>query len=147
MDYLLSKFEERPKVFLSGSSFGGTIALKMGLLDSSRYAGVVLLAPALRDVCQSKKYLKKLNSLLTWIIPRWHIPVSSSSKEVTKHNCDELIRNDPYYCKSGLVPASISAVLDAMEQVSGQYSSFALPFIVLQGGHDKSVDLFAPLDL
>lgn len=106
-----------------------------------------MLAPALRDVYQSKKYLKKLNSFLTWIIPRVHIPIPLSSKEVTKYNCDELIRNDPYYYKSGLVPASISAVLNAMEEVSKEYSSFTLPFIIFQGGHDKSVDLFAPLDL
>lgn len=115
MEYLVSKFDKKPKVFLSGSSFGGTIAFKMGLLDPSRYAGAVLLAPALREVHQSKRYLKKLNSLLAWLVPRWHIPVPSSSKGVTKYNCDELIRNDPYYCNAGLVPASIAAVLSAME--------------------------------
>lgn len=147
MEFLLSKFEEKPRVFLSGSSFGGTIAFQMGLQDPSRYVGTVFLAPGLREVYQSKRYLKKLNSLLAWLVPKWPIPIPFSSKEVTKYNCDELIKNDPYYYKSGLVPASISAVLNAMEQVSKQYSSFNLPFLVFQGGYDKLVDLFAPLDL
>lgn len=46
-----------------------------------------------------------------------------------------------------MVPGSITNILDAMEETSKQYQVLETPFLAIQGGMDKSVDLFAPIDL
>jgi hypothetical protein len=45
------------------------------------------------------------------------------------------------------VPGAITAILDAMEEVSKLYNALSVPYLAIQGGMDKSIDLFAPLDL
>lgn len=34
-----------------------------------------------------------------------------------------------------------------MDEISKQYQALETPFLAIQGGKDKSVDLFAPIDL
>lgn len=50
VEYLLSQFESKPKIFLGGSSYGGTIIFKMGIINPEKYSGLILLSPALRDI-------------------------------------------------------------------------------------------------
>lgn len=50
IDHLLSKFKEKPKVFLVGESLGGAVAFKMSLNQHEKYKGVIFLNPALREI-------------------------------------------------------------------------------------------------
>lgn len=50
IDFILTKFEKKPKIFLSGSSFGGTVVFKMIVNSPEKYSGTILLCPALRDI-------------------------------------------------------------------------------------------------
>ena len=44
------KFKNDPKIFIMGHSYGGNIAVKLSLINEQAYYGVILLAPALRDL-------------------------------------------------------------------------------------------------
>lgn len=48
--FIMDKFDKKPKVFLCGHSFGGAITLKLSLLSPQAYAGMLLLAPYLKDI-------------------------------------------------------------------------------------------------
>ena len=48
--FILDKFQQKPKVFLCGHSFGGAIAVKLSLMSPQAYAGMILLAPYLKDI-------------------------------------------------------------------------------------------------
>lgn len=45
------------------------------------------------------------------------------------------------------MPGSVSAVLDSLEEVSKLYGELSVPYLLMQSGVDKSIDLFAPIDL
>ena len=50
IDFVLAKLKSKPKVFLSGSSYGGTVSFKASLKNPERFAGIIFLAPALKDI-------------------------------------------------------------------------------------------------
>ena len=45
------------------------------------------------------------------------------------------------------MPVSISSVLESLEEVSKLYGALSAPYLLMQSGVDKSIDLFAPIDL
>jgi hypothetical protein len=49
-----------------------------------------------------------------WITPRLSFNFKVSSSDVTKNNCDEYLRNDPYYCRSFVI-GSVPALLNGIE--------------------------------
>jgi len=42
--------KSKPKVFLSGGSYGGAISFKACIKSPEKYAGVIFLAPAIRNL-------------------------------------------------------------------------------------------------
>lgn len=65
----------------------------------------------------------------------------------TKYVNKQTVLDDPYYYKDKIVFGSIRAVLAGIEEVSQMFHLFDCPYIIFQAGVDKSVDLFAGLDL
>ena len=45
------------------------------------------------------------------------------------------------------MPGAAKAVLNAMDEVSELFAALSVPYLALQGGVDKSIDLFAAIDL
>ena len=45
------------------------------------------------------------------------------------------------------ISGSVRVVLNAMEEIEKCYKDFKTSYILFQGGVDKSVDVFAPIDL
>jgi alpha-beta hydrolase superfamily lysophospholipase len=45
----MKKYDEKTKIFISGESMGGLITFKLCLKNPDKYAGAILLCPALRD--------------------------------------------------------------------------------------------------
>jgi alpha-beta hydrolase superfamily lysophospholipase len=88
VDHLVSQFETKPKVFLSGSSYGGAVILKMAVINKLKYSGLIFLSPALRDLKNSRFWMKKIGRLISWIIPRAHFSFELSTKDITRFNCD-----------------------------------------------------------
>jgi alpha-beta hydrolase superfamily lysophospholipase len=50
LEYILGTLKSKPKIFLSGSSYGGTVIFKASLMNPEKYAGLLLLAPAIRNL-------------------------------------------------------------------------------------------------
>jgi hypothetical protein len=46
-----------------------------------------------------------------------------------------------------VVPGSVRTVLNAMDEVSEEFSKLKTPYLLFQSGSEKLVDVFAPLDL
>lgn len=88
IDHLLQQFETKPKIFLSGSSYGGAIIFKMAITKKERYNGLIFLGGALREDKTSQFFMKKLGRFLGWIAPKYHLDVKLSSKDIAKYNCD-----------------------------------------------------------
>lgn len=69
----------------------------MAVTNRSKYSGLIFLSPALRDIKDSKYFIKKIGRFLGWIVPRVHLSLGLSSKDSNKFNCDEYLRNDPNF--------------------------------------------------
>lgn len=48
VDFIMSKYEKKKLIYLSGLSLGGTICFKMCLRNPLKYSGVIFLSPALK---------------------------------------------------------------------------------------------------
>lgn len=68
--YLFATLKSKPKIFLSGSSYGGTVIFKLGLLNPEKYAGMIFLAPALRNLNEHMWLAKKFGKMIGFIFPR-----------------------------------------------------------------------------
>jgi hypothetical protein len=65
----------------------------------------------------------------------------------TKYNNKEAVLSDSLIYNDGIIPHSAVAVVKGIDQISKQYNLLTSPYILFQGGFDKLVDPFAPLDL
>lgn len=45
----MAKFEQKPKIFLAGHSFGSAVILKMAVVKPEAYAGIIFFTPAIKD--------------------------------------------------------------------------------------------------
>ena len=75
VDFLLSRFKDKPRVFLTGLSYGCTIGFEMCLRSPEKYDGAVLLAPGLRNNPEDVPYLKYLVRWIGWLWPRVCLPM------------------------------------------------------------------------
>lgn len=60
---------------------------------------------------------------------------------------DKHIRADERNYTGKVVPGSVRTVLNAMDEISKEFAQLKTPYILIQAGADKMVDVFAPLDL
>ncbi len=89
----------------------------MCLKNPEKYAGVVFLAPAIRNLSESAAFMKKLAKMVGFICPRARL-FKDKYDSGTKFNQTERITSDPYVYNDGLVPGSVRTILNAMDEVS-----------------------------
>ena len=65
--------KKKPKIIISGLSFGGTICFKMAIRNPQKYDFVVFFAPGLREVPESLPILKQLGKALGYLFPTLQI--------------------------------------------------------------------------
>lgn len=53
---------------------------------------------------------------------------------------------DPYVYKGKVIPGSIRALLEGMEEIENEWNQFSLPFLLIQSGVDKIIDPFLGID-
>ena len=111
---MLGKIKSKPKIFLSGGSYGGAISFKACLKQSKKYAGVIFLAPAIRNLTESGAIMKKIGKCIGFLCPRVRL-FTDKYNSGTKNNQIERILADPYVYKDGLVPGTVRTVLNAMD--------------------------------
>jgi len=73
--------------------------------------------------------------------------ISQAFTSSTKYDTTKAQFANPYLYNGKHIPGSVRVALTAMEEIEKSYSQFSNDYILFQGGVDKSVDLFAPLDL
>lgn len=125
-----NKNKKKRKVFLVGSSMGGTIALQVALREPpNTIAGVVLLAPMLKLKVSAVE--EAALGWLAMLVPEWHlIPSSSTNSEkqyrdvIKRAECD----NDPLTVKGSKI------------RVGSALTCVQLARTALSGGTDSSDD-------
>ena len=146
MAHLATLHPNKPKIFLSGNSYGGAMTFKCAQLHPGRYSGLIFIAPALRDQPSNSPCLKKIGKMIGWMMPRYKM-VDQDFSDGTSYNTNKTIEDDPLFYTGQNVAGSVRTVLNAMEEISQQYSQLSHPYITFQAGVDKFVDTFAGLDL
>ena len=117
----------------------------MSIRQSEKYSGVVFLNPALREIKESQYYSKKLGKLLGYLLPKTKF-LSQGYTSSTKYDTTQVQLDNPHIYNGRHLPGSVRVALTAMEEIEKSYKLFTNDYILFQGGVDKSVDLFAPLD-
>ena len=140
------KYEKKPHVFIAGQSMGGTICFKLAIRNKDLYKGIILLAPALRENYEADAFMKKVAKCIGYLFPTMST-VEQSYGTGTKYDLTEIIKSDPHNYTGKVIPGTVRTILNAMEEVEKMYKLLEVPYIVFQGGVDKLVDPFAPLDL
>ena len=83
ISFILSKYRKRPKIFLAGHSYGGSIAIKLSILNPEDYAGVILLTPALKILpTYNNIIVRYFIQMIGQLIPRTRLckyPTNSST--------------------------------------------------------------------
>jgi len=128
-----------------GESLGGAIAFKMTILQPDKYNGVIFLNPALREIKESQVIIKKIGKIIGYLIPKLKL-TQQSFTSTTKYDTAERVKADLNFYNDRHIPGSVRAALNAMEEIENSYKQFKNPYILFQGGVDKSVDVFAPID-
>ena len=112
----------------------------------AKYNGVIFLNPALREIKEAQPVMKKIGKLIGYLMPKIRL-TSQSFSSSTKYYTEKIVKANPYLYNGRHVPGSVRVALKAMEEIENCYKQFKTSYILFQGGVDKSVDLFAPLDL
>ena len=148
-----------PKIFLVGSSMGGTIALcvaaelKQTMTTTTTIAGVVLLAPMLR--LSVNPLARSLLKGLAAVIPTWQIIPSSSTDAamqyrdpVKRKECEDDANNNN---KSNphIRVASASTCVELAQRMNAEFfrSAVSSSLLVMVADEDVVVDNQGALDL
>ena len=93
------------------------MAFEMAVKNPTKYAGIILLAPAIKNLAEHMWLGKKVGRFLGCICPRVRL-MKDKFDSGTKYNQAERIKADPYVYNDGAVPGSIRTILNAMDQVN-----------------------------
>ena len=139
---IAAKDSPASKLFLVGSSMGGTIALNVSLkMPVDTVQGVILLAPMLGLSVDA--LTRSLLFGLSYIIPDWQvIPSKSTSAEkqyrdpVLRKECEE----DPYANTSGKIyVASAACCVDLAHSIQDSFSQVSVPYLLCLANEDVVV--------
>ena len=114
--FIEEKYEQKKPIYISGLSLGGAICFKLSIRNPEKYAGVIFLAPALRENKEAQPFLKKLGKLMGTLFPKLKV-IGQTFNSQSKFDQTERINADPYIYKDKVVPGSIKVVLESMEQI------------------------------
>ncbi|XP_070557884.1 monoglyceride lipase-like [Ptychodera flava] len=141
LDIMTDKYPGLP-VFLIGHSMGGSIAILTALERPEQFAGVVLIAPAVRANPETATpCLVFLAKITAFLFPQLQIDsikpeyVSRDPKEV------ELYRTDPLIWHGGLKARFSVQALRGFQEIEERLPEITWPFLVQQGDKDKLVEV------
>lgn len=119
----------------------------MSINSPEKYSGLILLAPALRVNKDAFGYLLPTVKLVNKLFPKVRLWKQKEFKTGTRYNNKEELLADQLNYNDGLIPHMRVAAIRAMQLMSTQYHLISSPYLLFQGGHDKFVDPFGPIDL
>mmetsp|Transcript_22122 Transcript_22122/g.32673 ORF Transcript_22122/g.32673 Transcript_22122/m.32673 type:complete len:291 (-) Transcript_22122:78-950(-) len=131
------------KLFLVGSSMGGSIALSVAnsLSSNATIAGVILLAPMLKlKVSAIERYFL---SGLAFVLPKVRLIPSSATdakKQYREPTKREECENDELTCGGKLRPSTAKTLVDITCAIQEQFKSTNCPFLVMIADEDVVVN-------
>ena len=142
------------KLFLLGSSMGGTISLavaqKMESSSKGTIAGVVLLAPMLMlSVATPARYLLSGLALLPVVSTMALIPSNSTSSEQQYRDPEKRkeCSDDKLSYSGNLRVGSASACVEMAAHIQAQFASIEVPFLLMVADEDVVVKNQGSFDL
>lgn len=84
---------------------------KASILHPERYAGLIMFAPAIRDLRESIWLKKKVTAVLNCFCPR--MKCHTVERSATKYNQIERIRSDPHNYLDGVLVGSAMNILNS----------------------------------
>ncbi len=90
--------------------------------------------------------MKKIGKFIGYLMPKLKL-TRQSFTSTTKYNTEKIVKANPYLYNDRHIPGSVRVSLNAMEEIEKTYNEYKANYILFQGGVDKLVDVFAPLDL
>lgn len=121
------------------------MSFHMTLRRPNFFAGVIFLAPALRDL-PNLKLVKQCAKIFGYFFPTTKT-IPFQYQVMNKYDCTKHHTEDAHNFLDGLIPGTLRIAMNAMEETSQLYGNFSAPYILFQGGVDKIIDPFAPIDL
>ena len=150
VQYAQNTFPQHSKIFLMGSSMGGTIALNVAqkifkdstlLNDGYTISGVILLAPMLQLSVGGPA--RTLLWILSYIAPTWEIiPSSSTNSEkqyrdpIKRAECD----NASMQSSNKIRIASASTCVELASTIQVEFHDITTPFLLLVADEDCVVN-------
>ncbi|MCG8642543.1 MAG: lysophospholipase [Desulfobacterales bacterium] len=127
-------------VFLIGHSMGGAIALDYLLDHQAPFRGAILSAPALKPPEKVSILTLAAGKLLSKVAPGFGILALDLDAVSRDPQVREDYIRDPLTFK-GRTPVRLAVeLLEAMDRIDRHARRITLPFIILQGTHDRLVD-------
>lgn len=114
--FIFNKYKGKPRLFLSGNSFGGSIAVQLAINTPKIYRGLVLFVPAIREVRESQYFMKKLGLAMGYMFPKLKL-LNQSFDSGTKFKIGHHILADKNNYTAKIVPGSVRTVLNAMAEL------------------------------
>jgi alpha-beta hydrolase superfamily lysophospholipase len=137
---LVKGWQADKPIFLLGHSMGGLIASYYLLDHQADFKGAVISAPAIKVGAGISPATITMGKILSVLAPS--AGVLGLDASFISHD-PEVVKayvNDPLVFH-GKTPARLAAeMLKAMQRVTAEVGTIALPFITVQGGQDKLVD-------
>ncbi|KAM7271839.1 hypothetical protein ACFE04_031053 [Oxalis oulophora] len=135
------------KKFLFGEAMGGAVALHLHLKNHNIWDGAILVAP----MCQVAEKLKPHPlfraslKTLTKINPKLKLCPTSVDEIIDlaykEHKARKEMRENPYYYKGRPCLKTGEEVLKSCATLEKKLHEVRLPFLILQGGEDRVVDM------
>jgi hypothetical protein len=106
-----------------------------------------LLAPGIRVLYAAHGFALSIARFAACILPPFRLSSEKEFKTGTRYNKKEELLSDKLIYNDGLIISSGIAVVKGIEEIGAQFNQLTTPYILFQGGVDKFVDPFAPLEL
>ncbi len=118
---------------------GGMTSYYLSLENRKLFDGVILMAPALKS--QIGGFLVKLTGVLSSILPKKSRLIKPIYGRATKNPAiTEFVINDKYALSERACLSTINMLVSTMDKSPETFKNYKSPFIIFQGGIDKSVN-------
>ena len=133
-------------MFIFGLSMGGLISFQVALKRSKHLNGCIFVNPAFQDNPVNKPLLKKMMMFSKVFFPKSRTLKSFKSSS-TRTSLEHYLKHDPLIYQGRVWTSTTWALLSNMYTTSQRFPDFRTPYLCIQGGSDKLLNMFSVFDL